>query len=133
MRFTTLPGPLTICRLDATAAVPDWVASGAFSSITRTPNELSVICEEAYVPVDAKAERGFRCIQLEGPFAFQETGILESFLAPLARSRVPVFALSTYDTDWILIQKKHWENALVVLSEAGHELVSTPRLSSPDL
>jgi hypothetical protein len=124
MRFTTLCGPFAICRLDATAEVPGWGTSGAFSSITRTANELSVICEEAYVPADVKAERGFQCIQLEGPFAFQETGILESFLAPLARSRVPVFALSTYDTDWILIQKKHWENALVVLSEAGHELVS---------
>jgi hypothetical protein len=61
---------------------------------------------------------------LQGPFGFQEIGILELFLGPLARSGVPVFALSTYDTDWILVQKKHWENALSALGRAGHELIA---------
>jgi hypothetical protein len=60
---------------------------------------------------------------LEGPFDFQAVGVLKSFLEPLAQSGVPVFAISTYDTDWILIQDKHWENALSVLIDAGHEMI----------
>ena len=124
MKFTILRGPFTICRLDATAEVPGWATNGSFCSITRTPNELSVICDEAQVPLETRAERGFSCIQLQGPFGFQEIGILELFLGPLARSGVPVFALSTYDTDWILVQKKHWENALSALGRAGHELIA---------
>jgi len=123
MRFTTLRGPYAICKLDAAAAIPDWGATGAFSSITRASGELSIICEEANVPPDTKAERGFSCLRLEGPFDFQAIGILESLLAPLAQHGVPVFAISTYDTDWILIQNKHWEKALSVLRDAGHEMI----------
>jgi len=125
MKFTTLHGPFAICKLDPAAAIPDWAITGVLSSITRrTSNELSIICEQANVPQDTKAERGFRCIRLEGPFDFQAIGILESFLGPLAQAGVPVFALSTYDTDWILIQEKYWENALSVLMKAGHEMLS---------
>ena len=123
MRFRTLRGPYTICKLDAAAAIPDWAATGAFSSITRTSDELSIVCEEANIPPDTRVERGFSCLQLEGPFDFQAVGVLKSFLDPLAQSGVPIFALSTYDTDWILIQDKHWENALSVLIDAGHEMI----------
>lgn len=123
MKFTTLRGPFTICNLDAAAAIPDWAAAGVFSSITRTSNELSIICEEANIPPDTRAERGYSCLRLEGTFDFQAVGILESFLAPLAQSGVPIFAISTYKTDWILIQEKHWETALSVLIEAGHEIL----------
>ncbi|HXB22166.1 MAG TPA: ACT domain-containing protein [Candidatus Solibacter sp.] len=124
MKFTTLPGPFAICKLDPAATIPDWAAAGVLSSLTRTPNELSIICEQANVPQDIKAERDFSCIRLEGPFDFQAIGILESFLAPLAKAGVPVFALSTYDTDWILIQEKYWKNALAVLMNTGHGMVS---------
>jgi len=123
MRFTTLHGPYTICKLDAAAAIPDWATTGAFSSITRTSNELSIICEEANIPPDTRAERGYSCLRLEGTFDFQAVGILESFLAPLAQSSVPIFAISTYNTDWILIHEKHWETALSVLIKAGHEML----------
>lgn len=124
MKFTTLRGSYAICKLHSAAVIPDWSATGAFSSITRTSNELSIICEEAHIPPDTKAERGYSCLRLEGPFDFQAVGILESFLAPLAQSGVPILAVSTYDTDWILIQKKHWTAALSVLVDAGHELLA---------
>ena len=123
MKFTMLRGPFAICKLARDATIPPWASLGVFCSITRTPNELSVICDEANVPRDATAERAFHVIQLEGPFDFQAIGILQSVLAPLAQSGVPVFAVSTYDTDWILIPAKHWETALSVLLAAGHHLV----------
>jgi uncharacterized protein len=124
MRFTTLRGPYAICKLHSAAAIPSWTANGTFSSITLTSNELSIICEEAHMPPGTKAERGYSCLRLEGPFDFQAVGILESFLAPLAQSGVPIFAVSTYDTDWIFIQEKHWTAALSVLVDAGHELLA---------
>ena len=124
MKFKTIEGPFAICRFGPDVIVPDWATSGGFSSITRTPDELSIICEEAVVPSDVKAERGFRCVRLVGPFDFQAIGILESFLRPLAQAAVPIFAISTYDTDWILIQETHWDRALLVLAKAGHGQVS---------
>jgi uncharacterized protein len=124
MRFTVLPERLAICRLAPNAAIPDWATRGEFSSVTRAPKELSIICEDANVPTDTKAERDFFCIQLEGPFDFQATGILSAFIAPLAEHRVPIFALSTYDTDWVLIRARYWDTARSVLLAAGNELVS---------
>jgi len=124
MRFSILSGPFAICRLDATAQVPAWAKDGSFLTITRTKDELSIICEQASVPPDTKAAWDFSCIQLQGPFDFSAIGILESFLAPLAEAAVPVFTVSTYDTDWILIQAKHWDKGLSVLASAGHELVA---------
>jgi hypothetical protein len=121
MKFKILQDRFAICRLDPTSAIPDWATIEIFSSVTRTPDELSIICPEAGVPDHVKAERGFQCVQLEGPFDFQAIGILESFLTPLAQAGVPVFAVSTYDTDCILIQEKHWERALAALVQAGHE------------
>ena len=120
MKFKVLQDRFAICRLDPGPAVPDWAMTGTFFSVTRTADELSIICPETSVPEAVKAERGFHCVQLEGPFDFQSIGILESFLAPLAQAGVPVFAVSTYDTDCILIQAKHWERALSALSQAGH-------------
>ncbi len=125
MKSKTVHGLFAICRLEPDAVVPEWATSGTLSSITRTPDELSIICEEAAVPRDVKAERGFHCLQLVGPFDFQAIGILESFLRPLAEAAVPIFAISTYDTDWILIQGKHWERALLALAIAGHERISS--------
>jgi hypothetical protein len=120
LKFRTLPGRFAICRLAPDSVIPNWALTGFFYSVTRTPNELSITCSEAGVPADVQAERGFHCMQLEGPFDFQAIGILESFLAPLARAGVPVFAVSTYHTDCILIQEKHWEQALSALVQAGH-------------
>jgi uncharacterized protein len=125
MKFKTTNGPFAICRLEWDAEIPDWATNGTLSSITRTSDELSIICEETAVPRDVKAERGFHCVQLLGPFDFQAIGILESFLRPLAEAAVPIFAISTYDTDWILIQERHWERALLVLTTAGYERVSS--------
>ena len=121
MKFRVLQDRFAICRLDPGSAVPDWAATGNFSSVTRTADELSIICAETVVPSDVKTERGFHCLQLEGPFDFQSIGILESFLAPLAQAGVPVFAVSTYDTDCILIRAEHWERALSALIQAGHK------------
>jgi len=112
--------------------VPPWAAgdlsrrppvADALLSITRTADELSLVCAEDAVPPQAQAAGGFRCLKLLGPFALDDTGVLFAFLAPLAEKGVPVFALSTYDTDYVLVPAARLDVALDALRAAGHLLV----------
>lgn len=122
LRYSLLPGLFAICKLPAHAPVPGWISSArAFCSVTRTQDELSIVCSEDSLPSGVSASVGWVCMQLAGPFAFSETGILSSFLEPLARHNIGIFALSTFDTDYVLIQQKFWTEASRVLREAGHE------------
>jgi len=114
------PGRCAVCRLDAVSAIPDWLPKGAWSSITRTPAELSIVCEESVVPTGITKQGGWRRIELAGPFDFALTGVLASILNPLAAAGVPIFAISTFDTDWILIPGEHLEKAKQALAAAGH-------------
>ena len=123
LAFRVWEGRWAVCRLDPDAAIPEWVSTG-FASVTRTPDELSIVCPEEGVPAGVQAERGWACLQLQGPFAFTLTGVLTSFLAPLAEARVPIFALSTYDTDWVLIPAARLDDALHSLAAEGHELLA---------
>lgn len=114
---------LAVCRLGAEEAMPAWAARGGFSAVVRTPGELSVVCEEGRVPEGVKAERGWGVIELVGPFDFGLTGVLASVLGPLAEAKVPIFAISTFDTDWVLIPGEHIEKAVRALTAAGHNEV----------
>jgi hypothetical protein len=123
LRFSLLPGRFAVCRLDRDAPVPPWATGDALLSLTRTGDELSLVCAEDAVPAGTRAQRGFRCLKLLGPFALNDTGILLSFLAPLAEEKIPVFALSTYDTDYVLLPADRLGAALDALRAAGHLLV----------
>lgn len=107
-----------VCRLSAAEAVPDWAYLGSFSSVSRTPRELSIVCEQDNVPSEVRAEVGWRCLMVEGPLAFTEVGILASLTAPLAAAGVSVFAVSTYDTDFLLVKEADLEQTL---SSLGNE------------
>lgn len=117
--FRVRSGEWAVCRLEPAAAFPAW-AAGAFVSLTRTPDELSVVCAADAVPEGVRAERGWAMLELAGPFEFQTTGVLASFLAPLAAEGVPVFAISTYGTDWVLVPAARLGDALRALKAAGH-------------
>ncbi len=123
LKFRVWDGSWAVCRLAADGPVPEWAHTG-FVSVTRTPDELSIVCPQASVPVAVQAERDWACVQLQGPFPFTLTGVLASFLVPLAEVRVPVFALSTYDTDCVLIPAARLDDALRALAAAGHELLA---------
>lgn len=124
MRFKVIPGQFAIAQLPAGSAVPAWATQGAFSSVTATTEELSVVCEESAVPEGTTAQKGFACLQLEGPFPLDSVGILHKFLGPLVRERIPIFAISTFNTDFILIHAERKKLALEVLQRAGNELIS---------
>jgi hypothetical protein len=123
LRFSLLPGRFAICRLEPNAPVPAWAAGAALLSVTRANEELSVVCAEDAAPTGTPAGRGFRCLKLLGPFALEETGVLLTFIAPLAAQGIPVFAISTYDTDYVLVPDDRLAAALDALGDAGHQMV----------
>ena len=85
LKFRQLPGPYAIVRLDPNSPVPDWATKADFTSITRTDDELSIVCPSANLPADVQSRFRWICLNLEGPFPFSQTGILLSFIAPLSR------------------------------------------------
>ena len=124
LKFRQLPGPYAIVRLAPDASIPDWATRGDFTSITRTADELSIVCPADNVPPDVDSPHRWICLKLEGPFPFELTGVLLSFIEPLSKNGVPIFAISTFDTDYVLLQEDHMGNVMDILREAGHQLAS---------
>jgi hypothetical protein len=123
LKFRQLPGFYAIVRFAPGATIPRWATKGSFTSITRTADELSVVCSADSVPKDVDPGLRWICFKLEGPFAFSQTGILLSFIEPLSYRNVPIFAISTYDTDYVLVQEEHSQSAFDALIATGHELI----------
>jgi len=124
LKFRLLPGPYAIVRLASTAPVPNWALKGDFTSVTRTLDELSIVCATENLPADVQSPHRWICLKLEGPFPFSQTGVLLSFIEPLSTKGIPIFAISTYDTDYVLIQEEFAGASLNALQEAGYELCS---------
>ena len=120
LTLTLFPEKYAICRLDPKADVPEWSAGGPFVSISRTRDELSVVCLEARVPAGVTCESGWRMLKCEGPLDYGLPGIMASLAEPLADAAVPIFPIATYDTDYILIKEPHLENAIHALTSYGH-------------
>jgi hypothetical protein len=109
-----------ICRFEPGASVPAWASGERFLTVTRTASELSIVCEEKMVPEGLHAERNRRLMQIEGTLAFTLTGVLASIAAPLANAGISIFAVSTYDTDYLLVSEEDLQEATQVLEAAGH-------------
>ena len=123
LRYRLLPGDFAVCRLAPEAEEPAWARGTGFCNVTRTANELSIMCPAADVPPEVRAERGWRVLQVVGPFDFDAVGILVSFASPLARAGIPILAAATFDTDYVLVQQGALAKAQQVLLQAGHECV----------
>lgn len=122
LQFNLQPERYAVARLGAGDPVPDWAMRGAWFSVTRTADELSILCAEANVPHDAIAARGWRCLALRGPFAFTEIGIAAAFTAVLAKAGVSVLVVSTYDTDYLFVPSDQLDRAIDALVAAGHRV-----------
>ncbi len=122
LKFRWLPGLYAIVRLAPDSPVPARATKGDFTSITRTADELSIICPAENLPADVPAPHYWICLKLEGPFPFELTGVLLSFIEPLSTNGIPIFAISTYDTDYVLIQEEFAGATFQALDAAGHEL-----------
>ena len=121
MNLSVLDKPLAVCRLEPDSPLPDWIG-GAFFSITRSDEEISIVCEQSYVPDDVTSERDWRALKVAGPLEFDEVGILADIAAPLAEAEVSIFVLSTFDTDYVLVKETGLESAKTALENAGHSV-----------
>ena len=115
-----LDGELAVCRLPADAPAPPVPAGAALFAVTRTRGELSIVCPRADAPADAEVEPGWRALGVLGPLDFGLTGILASLATPLAAASVSIFAISTYDTDYVLVRDTALPAAIDALRGAGH-------------
>ena len=125
LNLTTLPGRFAVCRLGADDAVPDW-ARGALVSITRTEDELSIICEESVVPEEVRAGRGWMCFKVLGPLPFEMVGVAAALTAPLAEAGVSVIVVGTFDTDYLLVKEEMSAKAIEAWEAAGFWVAPRP-------
>jgi len=114
---------LAVCRLPPDAPIPAWASgSAAFSSITRTSEELSIVWPENGVPADVKQESGWKMFKVEGPLEFGLTGILASVASPLAQAGISIFSIATFNTDYVLVKDAKVAEAVKALQAAGHTI-----------
>ncbi len=114
LRLTEVGGDFAVCRLPASAPIPPW-PRGEFISISRSRDELSIVCATAAVPAGVTSEPHWRCVRVEGPIPFDVTGVAARLTAPLAAAGIPLFLVSTFDTDYLLVKQAVYERALEVL------------------
>ncbi len=122
MELTLLNQKLAVCRLPADAPLPEAPRGGAFYSVTRTPGETSVVCAPDSAPPGATCRAPWRALRVAGPLDFALIGILAELTAVLAAARISVFALSTFDTDYLLVAADQAEPAAAALRAAGHSI-----------
>jgi hypothetical protein len=130
LTLSVMEGLYAIAKFAGDAEIPAWAAGLAFFSVTRTPEELSVVVAEASVPPGLNASRGWRMLKVHGPFAFSETGVVASLANPLARVGVGIFVISTFDTDYLLVQQEEIPVAVETLEHAGHTILHLELLNS---
>lgn len=122
MQLYALDDLYAVVRLEPDAAFPRWVLDGSFWSVTRSDAELSVVCREDDVPPDASAERGWCAFEVAGPLDFSLTGVVASLVTPLADEEIPLFVLSTFETDYLLVRERDLHRSVEALTAAGHSV-----------
>lgn len=120
-KLRLLPGRFGVARLAPDARCPNW-AGGSFLSVTRTATELSIVCADTYIPTNVDAERDWRCLQVAGNLDFTQVGVIASLAEPLRKAGIPIFVISTHDTDYLLVKAARLEDAKRTLTRAGHAI-----------
>jgi uncharacterized protein len=122
LELTLLPERFAITRLAADALIPKWATKGPFFSVTRTGEELSAVTEVSLVPPGVLSQPGWRVLKVHGPFDLSEIGVLSALTAPLAEAKISLFAVSTFDTDYLLVASETLLAAIIALQQAGHTI-----------
>lgn len=123
LTFITIPGMYAICRFDARDNIPDWIFQSNFYNISKSEDELSIICEAQLVPEATKADRDWKLMRLEGTLDLSLTGITARFSTPLAKHNVNLCVIATYDTDYIMVKSEKLIRAQAALRQAGFAVV----------
>jgi hypothetical protein len=122
LELTLLPERFAISRLAAHAPIPEWATQGPFFSVTRTGDELSVVTELSHVPPGIPSQPGWRVLKVHGPFVLTEIGVLSALATPLAEAKISLFAVSTFETDYLLVASEALSAAIAALERAGHKI-----------
>ena len=120
-----LDGEYAICRLPPEHEIPDWAQRGPLFCVARTTEELSILCAEENLPESIHGERGWRVFRVDGRLEFSEIGVLSTLAAPLAAAEISILAFSTFDTDYVLVRREHWDVAVAALEAAGHRFLGS--------
>jgi hypothetical protein len=115
-------GRFAVCKLPPDSAIPRWATAGGLFSVTRTVEELSVVCRQEMVPAGTQAEVGWRCIRVAGAMPFTLVGVLASLTGPVAAAGVGIFVVSTFDTDYLFVKEEEVRVAVAALRGAGHSV-----------
>ena len=124
LALLVLDETFAVSRLSGDAPVPTWANAGSFFSVTRTAEELSIVCRQDVVPESVPCERGWRCLRVVGTIPFSAVGVLASLATPLAEAGVSAFAISTFDTDYLLVKENDLAAAADALQRQGHTVQS---------
>jgi hypothetical protein len=124
LALLVLDETFAVSRLSGDAPIPTWTAAGSFFSVTRTAEELSVVSRQDAVPDGVRCERGWRCLRVVGTIPFSAVGVLASLATPLAEAGVSAFAISTFDTDYLLVKESDLAAAVEALQRQGHTVKS---------
>ena len=122
LELSLLPGSFAISRLAADSPVPDWATQGPFYSLTRTGDELSIVTELSRVPVGIQSQPEWRALKVHGPFVLSEVGVLAALATTLAEAKISLFAISTFDTDYLLVASETLPAAIAALERTGHTI-----------
>jgi len=122
LELSLLPERFAISRLAADSSIPAWATQGPFFSVTRTSDELSIVTELSRVPVGIRSQPGWCALKVHGPFVLSEVGVLSALAAPLAEAKISLFAVSTFDTDYLLVAFETLSPAIAALERAGHTI-----------
>jgi uncharacterized protein len=120
LRLAVMEPAFAVAQFGPAAQIPAWALQAPIVSITRTNDELSIVAFDESIPEMDRVSRGWRALKLAGPFDFALTGVLESVLGPLASAGISIFAISTFDTDYVLVKQDSLDGAIAALNAAGH-------------
>ena len=122
LTFIILRETFAICRLDKDAPIPNWAFQSPLFSVTRTKDELSIVCPQINVPKGIVCNQGWSCLKVKGPLDLSLTGIISSIAATLEKEGISLFSISTYDTDYVMVKEKDLERAIFALTDVGHRI-----------
>jgi hypothetical protein len=120
VKLRTLPDSYAVVRLQPGSELPEWVDKGPFRSVTRTDHEVSVVCRDHDVPEGESVDRGWTVLEVMGPLDFSLSGVVASLVQPLADAELPIFVISTFESDYVLIRSSDLGRAADILEAAGH-------------
>ena len=120
LQLSLLKDKYGICTLPNTAPIPDWALTQSLASITRTEKELTIVCRLEILPSQYQSDLKWRCFKIDGSFDLNQIGVISSISSPLADAGISIYVISTYDTDYFLIQEQNLEQTISILSSSGH-------------